>query len=269
MAESDQDDARALELLGRHAKNAANDDELDELRRFSSDIRARHRLAATEVVGAVRWLTRRDAAGAAVRDLTRASWSEDGSAWQPLPLGDPPLADTGWGPFDIDDDTHTYFAQTIQERVGEPLAHEMLQEARGQLEINPRSCLVIAVAALEVGVKQHVTRMGGTYGERATVQRLLNRVVPALRSDRWRRIAPWLNVRLQAGVTARNRLVHQGAAPPNREELRLLLRGIRDVLYLLDWQYGYEWALTFVSFLQGDLDLVGPEPEFRIVLPPG
>jgi hypothetical protein len=48
---------------------------------------------------------------------------------------------------------------------------------------------------------------------------------------------------LTSGVIARNDSVHQGAEPPNRRDLKELLLSIRDLLYLLDFYCGYEWAL--------------------------
>jgi hypothetical protein len=46
----------------------------------------------------------------------------------------------------------------IQEGKEEPLAHQLLSEAWKQFSSSPRSALVLAVAAIEVGVKIYVTQ---------------------------------------------------------------------------------------------------------------
>jgi hypothetical protein len=51
---------------------------------------------------------------------------------------------------------------------------------------------------------------------------------------------------LQQGVEARNRTIHIGAAPPNRDELKELLLSVKDLLYILDYYCGFDWALTNV-----------------------
>lgn len=228
LTESDQIDLEVLDLLRLDAADGLGQIGIERVWSFSRGVRETHRRAAEDVTRAIRWVTRRDEGGAAVLERQNARWSEDGSTWQRLRVGDPPLADTGWGVFDFDRSWQGFVSSVVLAGGGEPLAHEMLQEAYSLLDSNPRSCLVIAVAALEVGIKQHIERMGGTVDHGVTGEpalTLLNRDVKGLRRDRWKKLRPWLNVRLQAGVAARNKLVHEGKPPPSREDLRLLLRG--------------------------------------------
>jgi hypothetical protein len=72
----------------------------------------------------------------------------------------------------------------------EPVAHELLREAEDNTGSNPRSALVLATAALEVGVKAYVaalipdTRWLAFNAPSPPVALLLNRYLPTLKSRR-------------------------------------------------------------------------------------
>jgi hypothetical protein len=46
-----------------------------------------------------------------------------------------------------------------QDKVEEPLAHELLREAKAALGGSPRGALLMAATALETGVKTHLSRL--------------------------------------------------------------------------------------------------------------
>ena len=56
-----------------------------------------------------------------------------------------------------------------------------------------------------------------------------------------------LLVTLDQAVEARNRIVHRGDLPPKDEDTAAILVAANDLLYLLDWFSGHDWALAFVS----------------------
>lgn len=63
-------------------------------------------------------------------------------------------------------------------------------------------------------------------------------------------------------------MAHDGAAPPDALTLVRLLRTIRDVLLLLDYRSGRDWAMSYIEFPHGeDIQLVGPEPVFEAPFP--
>ncbi len=49
---------------------------------------------------------------------------------------------------------------------------------------------------------------------------------------------------LTDGVELRNKTIHVGSDAPSRIELEELLLSVLDLLYLLDYYCGYEWAIN-------------------------
>jgi len=268
LAESDQTDQEILRLLGRNRDGTLSEAEAVRLGEFSSEVRRHHRAAAEDTVGVLRWMTGRD--GFALGAGHWARWSTGDREWLPLPIRDAPTAEVRWGSFPFTRDLHLTAAGVVNAGGREPIGHELWQEAKGLLDVNLRSTLVLGVSALEAGVKEHLSKQGhpAPIGPGSpSVMRLLHQRVPVLNRKRWLELPDWLDDRLMRAVSARNAAVHSGVAAPPREELRVFLRGVRDVLYLMDYQAGQEWAMGFVTFPHGDLDLVGPKPEIRIVAP--
>jgi hypothetical protein len=52
---------------------------------------------------------------------------------------------------------------------------------------------------------------------------------------------------IKKGVTIRNQLSHAGGVGPSSDDVQRILRAVHDVLLLIDYYSGYEWALRFVS----------------------
>jgi hypothetical protein len=57
------------------------------------------------------------------------------------------------------DEDQREFAALWAQEVEEPLAHELLREARAALYGSPRSALLLAATALETGVKTHLSKL--------------------------------------------------------------------------------------------------------------
>lgn len=266
-AESDHSDVRVLRLLRQQRNGDLDESGLEELRPFSLRVRTAHRAAAEEVVRVIRWVTARDEGREAIGDRTDAKWSEDGANWYRFSTGpDAPRSDIGWGAFDFDAAWTSYVRQRLDAGDTEPIGHELWQEAKAQLDANPRSAVVMAVAALEAGVRQQVARLGGRASEAKgpDILAMLHGFVRSARPERWIELPHWFNRVLDQGVAARNRLVHAGAAPPAREELLVLLRAVRDVLYLFDYQRGDDWAFAYLAFPAGEgVAVTGLEPVIR------
>jgi hypothetical protein len=141
----------------------------------------------------------------------------------------------------------------------EPLGRQLFHEAWSQIGINPRSALVIGVAAAEVGLK----RLIGTLVPSAEwlvqeiqtppVRKILRDFLPTLPvRAKWpdgRQIAlpsKLINEVVNA-FELRNKIVHVGAPPPSREELAKTLRAINDLLWICDVYLGELWAMKHVS----------------------
>lgn len=137
----------------------------------------------------------------------------------------------------------------------EPVAHELWREAWNLRHSNPRSSLVIGVAAAEVGLKQLIATLVPT--AKSLVESLpsppldtiIRKVLPDLpiRADvePSRRGPRHLRTAIIAAVEDRNRIVHLGAMP--RGDLRDALLAIREFLYVLDMYSGHAWAEALLT----------------------
>ena len=137
----------------------------------------------------------------------------------------------------------------------EPLARQLYREAGSQMGTNPRSALVIGVTAAEVGLK----RLIGTLIPAADwlvqetqtppVGKMLRKFLPTLPIKARRLddgpITPPLTLitQIEKAVERRNKIVHVGAPPPNREELAKMLIAISELLWLCDVYTGETWAI--------------------------
>lgn len=139
----------------------------------------------------------------------------------------------------------------------EPLGHELYREAWQQKTENPRSALVIGLAAAEVGFKQCVSTLTPTSQwlmENVPSPPLVSMVknyLPLLPTKLkiYGKVLPppsKLTKAIQKGVETRNKTIHVGNPAPAPEELESLLLAIRDLLYILDYYCGAEWALDNV-----------------------
>lgn len=132
----------------------------------------------------------------------------------------------------------------------EPVGHELWREAWNLRNSNPRSSLVIGVAAAEVGLKQVIALL--VPEARSLVENIpsppldtmMRKVLPGLpiRADvePSRRAPRHLRTAITSAVEDRNRVVHLGAMP--RSNLRETLLAIREFLYMLDMYTGQPWA---------------------------
>lgn len=137
----------------------------------------------------------------------------------------------------------------------EPVAHELWREAWNLRHPNPRSSLVIGVAAAEVGIKQLIAAL--VPRAKSLVENIpsppldtmIRKVLPDLpiRADVEpnRRAPRHLRAAIVAAVEDRNRVVHLGATP--RSDLRETLLAIREFLYMLDMYSGHLWAEALLT----------------------
>ena len=142
--------------------------------------------------------------------------------------------------------------------IEEPLGHQLFREAWNLRETNPRSSLVIGVAAAEIGLKRLIGNLA------PTTQWLADEVQTPSFPKMLRKYLPTLPVRarfkgksicplgelvrvLERAVEYRNKLVHAGKAPPRLLELEQILKAVNDVLWICDVYEGEVWAGNHVS----------------------
>ncbi|MBI2825863.1 MAG: hypothetical protein HYX69_14350 [Planctomycetia bacterium] len=146
----------------------------------------------------------------------------------------------------------------LQFQSREPLHHDLFREAWQNKEANWRSLLVMAVAAAETGFKTTAIDLSPAVAwllEKLPSPSLPLMVreyleqLPARRTfdGQVRRPPKMLITTLQKGVELRNKLVHGRVEDVDSDELSDILVAIRDLLYLLDFYRGHEWALARIT----------------------
>jgi hypothetical protein len=153
--------------------------------------------------------------------------------------------------------------------ISEPVAHELLREAVHLYRSAPRSSLIMTSTAIEIGVKDHISRLKPI--TRWLLEKMpsppIHKVLrdylslihdghPAIKD--WNALKPlWKTC--QKIAEDRNVLAHAGINP-NNEILIAYISTAHDVLYILDVLEGHTWARDFVG--KEIRDSQGwPEPE--------
>jgi hypothetical protein len=225
---------------------------------FIDSVFAQLRLLMLSTISAFRW-RQGIAEGPPDPCRNRRGWySEDGIAWREVSLVRSISLRFGLVGHVPAHDASEQVVAMVKAGLEEPLARQLFREAWSQRESRPRSALVIGVAAAEVGFK----RLVGTLVPHAQwlvdeVQtppliKMLSRFLPTLPvkariAGKSIRPPKVLLKRLQDAVEHRNKLVHAGESPPNRDELDEMLRAVNDLLWICDLHQGHVWASKYIS----------------------
>lgn len=214
-----------------------------------------HRLAQSIQLTArvIRWRWAIKTSHKPIHSTWGVSWSFEGQDWRRMPYtmsGDLELDFS----FTVSAKAHDEMERLIKAGEDESLGHELFLEAWELRSNNPRSALIIGMSAAEVGLKQCIGKLVPDAEWLANnvptppLDRLLSNYLPMLPAKRkieGKVLKPSKMIRsaIRKGIEARNASVHVGTEPPQRLELKELLLAIRDLLHLLDFYCGFEWAL--------------------------
>lgn len=161
-------------------------------------------------------------------------------------------------------ETYDDAQRLMQQRHFEPIGHDLFREAWTLRWDNPRSALLVAIAAIEVGTKRCVATLDPSSetsirNDSKPLKRLLNETLPNLRADMpgEHKLLPsdGLIATVHAGIQARNAFVHRFPGDPKYDRalhqlvgprLDELLATISDLLWLFDVYTGHQWARQFV-----------------------
>ena len=184
------------------------------------------------------------------------SWSTDELFWHPAPsrttvIGD--LITIGRVTPQIIEQVR----QLVSSGLTEPIGHEIYREADTAKWSNPRSAIVMGMAAAELATKHCiVTLVPETEWivmnlPMPPLVQMLTDLLPSLpapnRFDGVVKPPPReVIAALKKGVTIRNQLVHAGSVKPSSNDAIELLRAVRDLLWLLDYYGGNVWALEYI-----------------------
>jgi hypothetical protein len=142
----------------------------------------------------------------------------------------------------------------LQKQINEPIGHELFSEAWQIRESNPRSSLIIGIAAIEASFAECITilvpdsRWLINHVPSPPLVTMLKNYLPLLpcKNKIFDKILPpptsITNILIQA-VENRNQIAHGRANTFKKKfDLEEFLRSTRDILYLLDYYCGHTWA---------------------------
>jgi len=138
----------------------------------------------------------------------------------------------------------------------EPLSHELFREAWSLRGSNPRSALMIGYVAAEVGVKELIAKqipntrwlmdnipypplfkiLSGYLEELPGIKKIYSITF----------IPKSIRKNIQTMSEKRNSQAHAGINTPDSVTLLKMLQDVRELLLLLDYYSGYDFALSFV-----------------------
>lgn len=176
-------------------------------------------------------------------------------SWQPPPHGLVISGEASPKTLKLAEDERQDIIRIRTPGTGEPLGHSLLQEAWRLVETNPRSALVIGVAAAEARIKELIVAIEpstewlvenipspplvmlvSNYLKTLDVKLDINGRAPTPQ-NRWKK-------KLEEAVKLRNKIVHGRKVPLRSEEVIRLLKEVSDLLYLCDYYSGEAWALS-------------------------
>lgn len=185
-----------------------------------------------------------------------SSWSFDGKSWLPLPgsfKGHPWTSPYIRTSEEILADMQTY----IKKGKNHPVGHELYLEAWEQRHQNPRSALIVGIAAVETGLKQCISTLVPDAKwlientASPDVVKMLSEylfLLPTINRVNKKVFTPKsvLNETLKKGVFMRNQIVHGKTTTITYQTLEEILLAVRDTLWILDYCTDYDWALQYV-----------------------
>lgn len=233
---------------------------------FSRDIQRDLRAVANTAVGLLRW---RAAELGPMRPLASeggVTWSLGDGQWHPFP-GPTYATIRPYTGLQLCADAAQDLQLLVSEEGSEPFAYELLREAWALRENSPRSALLIAIAALEVAVKQFIAdRVAPAKWlvnnlPAPDVIKVLSKYLPSLEpppdarqgATRFERPSPKLMKLLQERRDQRNDITHrpdahqQQAQVATPDDARSAILAVRQVLLRLDLADGHHWAREYFA----------------------
>jgi hypothetical protein len=184
-------------------------------------------------------------------------WSFDGTQWKPvmdcLSMEVSLKVHPQWSV-----EAEQFVKAELTSDLDEPLGQELLREAWTNRKENPRSCIVLAVAAAEVGFKQFAANVFPDTAwlleslQSPPLVKMLTELFP------WSKLNVQINgqtltppesvtTTLVKAVKLRNDIVHGRLENLNGRTVTSVLTAVRDLLYFLDAAQGQRWALDHIS----------------------
>ena len=137
------------------------------------------------------------------------------------------------------------------------IGFELWREAWVNRNKNRRSSWLLAISALEASAVVYVSTFYPEAGwliselPKPYLIKIYNKYFPTLvknkHSVQFFPLHRDINRILQNGIDKRNDITHTGEGIHSSDDLELLLNTCKDLLYIVDYHFGNEWALHYVS----------------------
>ena len=226
--------------------------------------------AAIRAVGVVRWRYGIPGPPQPLKAV-KITWSINGDKWHRWhPTTSAKMLVSVAVPGDVDQNAVQALLDVSE---GEPLHHALLREAQAAGDAYPRSAVLIAVSAAEIGVKAFIADRAPDAAWLAfeapspPLTKIVQKYLPLIDGDphvrgRSIRIPAAVFKPLERAVPLRNRIAHKDAAESEAaEKLQECLSAVSDLLWLLDAARGHQWAMNNVSFeALEELGFIDPNP---------
>lgn len=177
------------------------------------------------------------------------SWSPDQKNWYPISYLEPPVATVAF----IDEvnmsakEISEEMTQLLKTESVEPVYHALIRDARAQRFVSPKSSFIIAVAALEVAIKQFIEYKSPEAGwiianvNSPDIHKILSGLVPALEPAFTLDDDTLKEVRNIIGN--RNTLVHKGIIDFNFQRMVDSITLISKIIRRVDFHCGRKWSV--------------------------
>jgi hypothetical protein len=184
-------------------------------------------------------------------------WSLDRAFWHPAPADLAAHLSAIGVTLRASEAVHSDVLKLVGFGATGPAHHDLFREAWGQRTVNPRSALIVGIAAAEIAVKNCIASLLpgsewlALHVPSPPLERILTEYLPTLpakcriKGD-VRVPPPALLANIKKGVSMRNGLAHRGAAAPSLGTTEDVLHAVRDLLWLTDYYCGAEWALEYL-----------------------
>ena len=199
------------------------------------------------LLGLVAW--RSGAYGAPAPRTKGTTWSFDASVWAPLAQRRGGSVSIMLIP-NITNEIKTSVQALMEEGAEQSASQELLREAWQLRNTNPRSALLLGMAAIEVGLKECISELIpdaewlAFHAPSPSLTTMLKHFVPLLPVRAGTAAAPIKSIMnvLNDAVMERNGLAHQGAFDLSRQEVAEVLDVARELLLQFDLYRGHAWA---------------------------
>ncbi len=183
-------------------------------------------------------------------------WSIDGNFWHPAPQNTN-IRMSMHHSLHVSGQMLNDVQNLVNARGNAPLHHDLFREAWEQRGNNLRSALILGMAAAEISVKQCIATLIPNAEWLAfnlptpPLIQMLTDYLPILPAQcnfngHVKSLPQEVLDVIRKCVTIRNNLAHKGTANLNYDNVENILLAVYDLLWLMDYYSGFEWACDYI-----------------------